>query len=228
MWKFKLTPLGLAIPEGTDYVPPEFYPPGFRHYSFQRQADNELAIPNGGITFAGDLRLFGLDVRPHGELPAPLKVVVSRRGSKRERRHLADSEIVEQALHQESGLLSAACGNTLNKWDPAPDLGPNIYICTKAKRSDGADVWCASCIKYIRRFIHEAAQPKPGRGTHIYLMRLPDPNGGPEYENVVTIVCVNADRNYEDPDYGYCRECKAPWHNERDEGLHTDWFSTAP
>ena len=228
MWTFKLTPFGLAIPEGTDYVPPVFYPPGFRHYSFQRQADKELSIPNGGITFAGDVRLFGMDVRPHAQLPAPMKVVVSRRGSKKERRHLADAEAVEHALTQESRVLTAACGNTLNNWDPAPDLGADILICTKAKKPDGAEVWCAFCIKYIRRFIGEAVRPKPGRGTHIYMRRLPSPGGELELEDVVSIFCVNAERNYEDPDYGYCRECKAPWHNERDEGPHTDWFSTAP
>ena len=228
MWTFKLTPFGLAIPEGTDYVPTEFYPPGFRHYSFRRPANNDLSLPNGGITFAGDLRLFGLDIRPHGQLPATLKVVVSRRGSKKERRHLAPAEAVEQALDQKSNVLLAACNNTLNNWDPAPDSGPDIYICTKAKRANGSDVWCESCIKYIRRFISEAGHPKPGRGTHIYLMRLSSPSGGPELEDIVSIFCVNADRNYDDPDYGYCKECKAPHHNERDEGGHTDWLSTAP
>ena len=228
MWRFKLTPFGLAIPEGTDYVPAEFYPPGFRDYSFHRPLDNDLSVPNGGTTFAGELRLFGLDILPHGQLPATLKVVVSRRGSKKERRHLAPADVVDHAIDRESSSLSAACGNELNKWEPAPDLGPNIYICTKAKRANGSDVWCESCIKYIRRFISEAGHPKPGRGTHIYLMRFPSPGGGPELEDIVSIFCVNADRNYDDPDYGYCRECKAPHHNERDDGGHTDWFSTAP
>ena len=182
MWRFKLTPFGLAIPEGTDYVPAEFYPPGFRHYSFQRPLNNDLSVPNGGITFAGDVRLFGVDVRPHGQLPAPLMVAVSRKGSKKERRHLAPADVVDQAIDRESSPLSAACGNTLNNWGPAPELGAAIHICTKAKRADGSDVWCESCIKYIRRFISEAALPQPGRGTHIYMMRLPDPNGGPELE----------------------------------------------
>ena len=228
MSRFKLTPLGLAIPEGTPYVPAEFYPPGFWDYSFHRPLDTDLSVPNGGTTFAGELRLFGVDIRPHGQLPATLKVVVSRRGSKKERRHLAPADVVDHATDRESSSLSAACGNELNKWEPAPDLGPNIYICTKAKRANGSDVWCESCIKYIRRFISEAGHPKPGRGTHIYLMRFPSPGGGPELEDIVSIVCVNADRNYDDPDYGYCRECKAPHHNERDDGGHTDWFSIAP
>ena len=166
--------------------------------------------------------------RESSEKPLLQTRVVSRRGSKKERRHLAPAEAVEQALDQKSNVLLAACNNTLNNWDPAPDSGPDIYICTKAKRANGSDVWCESCIKYIRRFISEAGHPKPGRGTHIYLMRLSSPSGGPELEDIVSIFCVNADRNYDDPDYGYCRECKAPHHNERDEGGHTDWLSTAP
>ena len=146
MSRFKLTPLGLAIPEGTPYVPAEFYPPGFWDYSFHRPLDTDLSVPNGGTTFAGELRLFGVDIRPHGQLPATLKVVVSRRGSKKERRHLAPADVVDHATDRESSSLSAACGNELNKWEPAPDLGPNIYICTKAKRANGSDVWCESCI----------------------------------------------------------------------------------
>ena len=31
-------------------------------------------------------------------------------------------------------------------------------------------------------------------------------------------------RNHTDNDYGYCDECRGPWHDERDDADVTDWF----
>ena len=67
-----------------------------------------------------------------------------------------------------------------------------------------------------RRVIHATLSPVP---DEVYAaMALP------EGEQTMIVSFLEDDKSHTDSNYGFCDECKRPWHEERDDGDVTDWF----
>ena len=116
------------------------------------------------------------------------------------------------------------CGNPVKGLRRLP--GEDVMICTKANYDEGGK-WCYGCIAALRNLI-KADVPLSGRPTHIrlspMLKEVTEVSGAPEHLKDAVLVTFTYDRkNYEDPNYGYCNECRQPYHAERDDNKVTDW-----
>ena len=189
-------------------------PLGFRHYAFEQAPGDLLSLPFGGITFDGDMFVRGVEMIGSNDLLPVLCVVANRSGGRP--RHLVCVSDVDGSPPNVPGL----CGNPISKWERLGEEEP-IMICAKARTDDGREVWCTTCLKVVRRAIKRATGRLDGRPAHILLQRLPKP--GAQSEEHMTPFYVPDRRNYEDGDYGYCRDCRKPEHRDREDESVTDW-----
>ena len=202
-------------------LPPELYPAGFESYTFGQLPGSPLYLPVGGIDFGGNIHVYGFRMESSENLPSPMVIV---RG-KHEKHHLV---CLKHMLQRDSNPTSIVplCGNTIRRPKQMPREESIVGICTKADHSNGGR-WCTFCIKAIR--IKISPNGGPGRPTHIALSPWPEEvtnvDGAPENMKDAVLVTYTSDqREYKNPNYGYCNECRKPWHIERDDDRITDWF----
>ena len=207
-------------------LPPDLMPVGFQSYRFGSDParGHSLALPTGGITFNGEVFVYGFRVLQSEELPPLLNVIVSR-GRKGQRRHLSQTGL-HSSLGETTDRMKPVCDQVLKSWMHAPNSETPIVVCTKSGRGSDTDspTWCNGCVYYLRR-ISGGGQ---GRAAHVILSPFPDSTAAEssfsEGEQNMLVCGVVDVREYENPDYGYCAGCKQPYHRERDDSAVTDWF----
>lgn len=207
---------GLIIAQAP--LPPETCPPGFRRFRYDHLGDSQLLKPVGGITRDGGVRLFGMDVYPSSDIPPPMCVVKSRSSRKE---HI----IPVRDLPPDAEAIRPSCGNSIKKWRRVQIDEEGLHICTKSAYASGG-TWCRNCIDSLR-IIFENTGPVEGRATHLWLMPMSESVAAmlppPERENALYLFGTVNTRDYDDPEYGYCNECRQPWHLEREDDHVTYW-----
>ena len=198
-------------------LPPETCPPGFLRFKYDHVGDSQLLKPVGGTTWDGGVRLLGMDVYPSSDIPPPMCVVKSRSSGKQ---HV----IPVRDLPPDTEAITPACGNSIRKWRRVQVNEEGLHICTKSAYADGG-TWCPGCVKALRRVFRDAGIPK-GRATHMSLMPMSENIAAmlppSERDNALYLFgTVNA-RNYGEPGYEYCNECRQPRHHERQNNSTTD------
>ena len=206
-------------------VPTELMPVGFRSYQFDARpvGRHSLSLPSGGITFSGDLFVQSFHVLPSEELPPPLSVIVTKGRKGAARRHLVQSGTLA-ATADKSGRATPICGQTLKSWEHSPRLERSITVCAKTGQVSDRDslAWCTQCIKSLRHILGGR------RVTHATLSPLPNAISAetalPEDEQAMMAFILEDNKSHTDRSYGYCDQCRQPWHEERDDSGVTDWF----
>ena len=124
--------------------------------------------------------------------------------------------------------LTPVCGNALRKWQRVPQEEIPVAICCKAERDEGGR-WCGSCIKALRaKLVSQDGGDPEGRATHIWLCPWSEGviNSSEKPEEVrdsVMALVTHDDKEYTDPSYKCCNECRQPWHLVQEENHITDW-----
>ena len=128
----------------------------------------------------------------------------------------------------DSPSVTPIWGASVRRWQRiSQEELPSLMICTKARWSEGGS-WCYPCIKALRAKVLSGLRGFAGRATHISLFPFPDevvnvPSAPDSVRDSVLMTFVPDDKSYRHPNYGYCDQCRQPWHEARDDTPVTDW-----
>ena len=192
-------------------IPQDIVPANYAILSFDMilLGNAQLWKPVGGIKVDGKLNVAGCTVLKMDELIPAVSVIIGGKNKKRDTRHFILPDCLPKEADSVNGRpkVIPLCGASLGKWQLHTPLHEEpTLICLKAEK-----VYCQNCVKKLRTMTETAESRPTGRFTHFMLRVLAVDetllSQLPESSRVMLFGLWD-DRNYGDPDYKYCNDCR--------------------